>query len=155
MILVLLGTNPYPFDRLAKEVDELAGVHNLDVFVQSGSTRYPFKYCKAVSFMPYAEVVAKIEQCELMIVQGGAGSISDGLSAAKPIVAVPRIPKFGESQDCQVDLVRKLEALGCLIGVYNIHDLWDNMTRAKEFRPKKPPANCIPGLIKSFMESLL
>jgi UDP-N-acetylglucosamine transferase subunit ALG13 len=154
MILVLLGTNPYPFERLASEMDRLAKAHNLDVFVQSGSTKYPFKYCEAVSFMPYAEIRRKISQCEMLIVQGGAGSIADGLSASQPMVVIPRDPKHGESQDCQADLVRRLEALGCVIGVYAIQDLWEKMNQAKQFHPVRPPANRIPNVIKNYLESL-
>lgn len=154
MIFVLFGTSPCPFDRLAREIDQLAQTHHLDVFVQSGSTKYPFKYCEAAPFMPHAEITRRISQCEMLIVQGGAGSISDGLSASKPMVAVPRDPKFGESKAGQTELVRRLEALDCLIGVYNIKDLWNKMNQAEHFRPLRPPANHIPGVIKNYLESL-
>lgn len=95
MIFVLMGTNPYPFTRLAKAVDELAGVHQWEVAVQCGSTRYDFKHCAARPYFAHDEVRQHIEACEVLVTQGGAGSISEGLCCHKPVVAVPRYPLLG------------------------------------------------------------
>lgn len=51
-------------------------------------------------------------------------SIRDALWCNKPVVAVPRKPEFGESQDCQEELVRELEKKGMVTGVYDVKNLY-------------------------------
>lgn len=154
MILVLLGTNPYSFERLARAVDELAARHGWDVFIQMGNTPYQPKHCQYATFLPRAEVAAKARECELMIVQGGTGSIHEGLAAGKPVVAVPRRPQLGESQDYQEDLVRAMEAQGRLLGVYEIDQLEVVIERARSFRAAPGPGNRISSLVRDYLESL-
>lgn len=152
MIFVLMGTNPYPFTRLAAEIDSLTGVYKWDTFVQCGFTQYNFKHCTAQPFLPYADVLQKIKECEVVVTQGGAGSISDGIGFRKPVVAVPRYPQLGESQDEQSCFVQKLEQLGCVLGVYDVADLYQVIQKSKTFVPNKPPANRIPEIINNFLE---
>lgn len=154
MIMVMLGTNPYPFTRLAKRMDELAGRLNWDVFMQVGTTPFKPVHCESMSFLSYDEIKPRIEACELLVVQGGAGSIRDGLKANKPVVAVPRYPEQGESPDRQEELVRALEVAGCVIGVYDIDDLESAITRARSFVSARLPENRIPQIIKVFLEHM-
>ncbi len=154
MILVLLGTNPYPFERLACAVDDLAGRLGWDVFMQSGHTVYDLKHCRFAPFLRHEEILAKVRACEFMIVQGGCGSIHEGLAAGKPVIAVPRQPELGESQDRQEELVRALERKGCVIGLYDVTYLESAVAHARTFRATPLPPNQIPSIIRNFLESL-
>ena len=154
MILVLLGTNPYPFVRLARAVDDLAGRFGWDVFMQSGHTVHDFKHCRFVSFMGREEILTKVDACEFMIVQGGCGSIHEGLAAGKPLIAVPRQPELVESQDRQEELVRALECKGCVIGLYDVADLESAVEHARTFRAAPLPTNQIPSIIRNFLALL-
>jgi UDP-N-acetylglucosamine transferase subunit ALG13 len=154
VIFVLMGTNPYPFTRLAAEIDALTGVHKWDTFVQCGFTQYHFNHCEMKAFMLYDEVLEKIKKCDVLVTQGGAGSISDGICFRKPVVAVPRYPKYGESQDEQSVLVQRLEQLGCVLGVYDIKNLYTVIQNSKTFVPNQPPRNRIPQIIKEFLVNL-
>jgi UDP-N-acetylglucosamine transferase subunit ALG13 len=66
--------------------------------------------------------IAVDEFAELLIMQGGWGTIEEALDLGKKIVAVPRIhgPEHVHNQE---QLVRKLESLGCLTGCYDAEKL--------------------------------
>lgn len=154
MILVLLGTNPYSFERLARAVDDLAGSRGWDVMMQTGHTPYVPRYARHAAFLPREEIRELVRRCSVLIAQGGAGSIHEGLAAGKPVVAVPRRPELGEAQDRQEELVRALERQGRILAVYELAELESAVDRARTFQPPPPPPNEIPLLIARYLESL-
>ncbi len=154
MIVVLLGTNPYSFKRLACAVDELAGRRGWDVFMQTGYTVCNLSHCRSEPFIPLERVRELVFACDVLITQGGAGSIHEGLAAGKPVIAVPRRPELGESQDRQEDLVAALERQGRIIAVNDTKDLEEAIVVARTFRAASAPANYIPMLIGSYLERL-
>ena len=123
MILVLVGTNPYSFNRLVKAVDGYARANNEKVFIQIGHTKYEPKYSEYAPFLEKSQLIEKIKEAEFVITQGGFGGISDCLSLGKTVIAVPRKPAMGESPDDQEEIVRALEQESRLIGVYDIAEL--------------------------------
>lgn len=147
VIIVMLGTNPYPFTRLVSAIDEIAGRLGLDVFIQTGNTPVTPKHCLSQAFLSHAEIVKKIEACEFLITQGGAGSIGDGLKMNKRVIAVPRYPHLGECPDCQEELVRALERQGCVIGVFDIARLEDAIRNIQTLVPRGLPENRVPSVI--------
>jgi UDP-N-acetylglucosamine transferase subunit ALG13 len=154
VIFVLVGTSPYPFTRLIRAVDELAGRLGWQVFMQTGSSPYRPVHAEHAAFLPHEEVLRRARDCELLIAQGGAGSIREGLAAGKPVVAVPRQLALGETQAGQDALVRALDALGCLIGVDDVADLEGAVARARGLRAAPLPANRIPALVREFLVSI-
>ena len=153
MIMVMLGTNPYPFTRLVDEIDRLAGQQGLDVFIQTGNTPAQPKHCAWQAFLSHAEIIKKIETCEFLITQGGAGSISDGLKMGKRVIAVPRYKHLGECPDCQEELVYALEKMGCVIGVFDIEKLEEAIRTVQYLVPQGLPGNRIPSIIASQLET--
>lgn len=154
MILTLLGTNPYAFGRLASAMDELAGRHGWDVFMQTGHTPFAPRHCRHADFLPRERIVELVRACEVLVTQGGAGSIHEGLAAGRPVVAVPRRPELGESQDRQEDLVRALEAQGRVLAVHDIAALESAIAAARTFRAAPAPGNRIPALIRDYLGNL-
>jgi UDP-N-acetylglucosamine transferase subunit ALG13 len=153
LILVLLGTNPYSFSRLAKAADEYAGAYNQEMFIQLGNTRdYAPKKARYQRFLGKQDLLKKIEEADLVVTQGGFGSIADCLLAGKTVVAVPRKPELKEAPDKQEELVRELEKLGRLIGVYEIENLPEAIKKAKlmDFQPSKKQK--IGSIIKAFIQ---
>jgi UDP-N-acetylglucosamine transferase subunit ALG13 len=145
--MVMLGTNPYPFTRLVTAIDDIARRQGLDVFMQTGNTPAAPRNCRWQAFLSHDDVVGMIEACEVLVTQGGAGSISDGLRMGKRVIAVPRYRHLGECPDCQEELVRALERLGCVIGVYDVAKLEEALLSARAFVPRRLPENRIPSLI--------
>ena len=153
MILVLLGTNPYSFSRLAKAVDAYAKGSGEEVFIQLGHTDYIPLYADYVRFLPKQALLERIKGADIVVTQGGFGAIGDCLLVGKKVVAAPRRPEFRESPDRQEELVRELEGLGRLIAVYDIDDLPEAIERAGECEFKHDSENTVRTLIQDFIET--
>lgn len=151
LILVLLGTNPYSFSRLAKAADSYAAQSQEEVFIQLGHTEYLPVNAKYNTFLCKKELLEKIEEADLIITQGGFGGIGDCLRAGKRVVAVPRKPELKESPDRQEELVRELEKLGRLVGVYEIDDLPAAIHKAKVAKFRQGDTHIVSKLIKQFI----
>jgi len=123
MILCLVGTNPYDFTRLVKAVDQLASKIDMPVKVQLGNTKYKPQYAEYFTFKAKSEVEQLLKEADLVISQGGYGSMTDAILLRKKIIAIPRQPKFSESQDNQEELVRYYESKGYIRACYEIEDL--------------------------------
>jgi len=151
MIFVMVGTNPYSFDRMVRPLDELAGKYDWDMRMQLGHTDYVPKHCQYDDFISREEVQQYIADSEMIICHGGFGSIRDALAYKKPIVTVPRKPEFNESQDYQEEMVKELEDNGYVLGVYDIEKLESTIAAARNFTPDQSAGSKIPDIIKNFM----
>ncbi len=152
MILVLLGTNPYSFSRLAKAIDEYAGENGEECYIQLGHTPYVPKYSSFDKFIDKQDLLKKIEDADFVVTQGGFGSIADCVRAGKIVIAVPRKPELGESPDRQEELVRELENLGKLIGVYEIDNLSNAIRKANATDFSASEDSRIPSMISQFIQ---
>lgn len=132
MIFASLGTMDMPFMRMAKAVDDYAAKIDEEVIVQTGFTNYLYKYAKAFDFCTKDEMQQYIAQADVLILQGGWGAISEAMEQHKRIVAMPRYNKTEHIHD-QFQLIRKLDDMGCLIGVFDEKDLPSAVEKAKTF----------------------
>lgn len=132
MIFASLGTMDMPFMRMAKAVDDYAAKIDEEVIVQTGFTNYLYKYAKAFDFCTKDEMKQYIAQADVLILQGGWGAISEAMEQHKRIVAIPRYNKTEHIHD-QFQLIRKLDDMGCLIGVFDEKDLPSAVEKAKTF----------------------
>ena len=121
-----------PFMRMAKAVDDYAAKIDEEVIVQTGFTNYLYKYAKAFDFCTKDEMQQYIAQADILILQGGWGAISEAMEQHKRIVAIPRYNKTEHIHD-QFQLIRKLDSLGCVIGVFDEKNLLSAVERAKTF----------------------
>lgn len=138
MILVLLGTNPYSFDRLIGECDEIAMRTNKKVLIQLGNSTLRPVYAESFTFKPHEEIITLIKSAEVIITQGGYGSIYDCLLQKKKIIAVPRLNHLEESCDSglgQKELVNYLEDKKRLVALKKISDLEEAIERLGDFNP--------------------
>ena len=136
MILVTVGTHTQPFNRLVKAADAYAAAHpDIDVIIQKGVSDYECKYAKAFAFCPKEEMSKYLADAEILVMQGGWGAMREAIDKKQRIVAVPRIEGPEHIHD-QEQVVRKLESLGCVIGVYDIRDLDKAIEKARTFNFK-------------------
>lgn len=137
MIFVSLGTMDMPFYRMAKAVDEWAATTNEEVVVQTGYTDYEYKNVKKVfRFCTKDEIQGYIADAKILILQGGWGTISEAMEKGKKIVVIPRYDKIEHIHD-QFQLIRKLDSLGCVIGVFDEKELPQKIEQARTFEFKK------------------
>lgn len=121
-IFVTVGTYELQFDRLFKELDRCLSEKKINAVVtaQVGSTNYTPENFNYFDYCSQDQIHKLINDSDIVICQGGCGSIMDSLSQRKKVIAVPRLVKFGEySDNHQLELVQELERLGFISAVYD------------------------------------
>ena len=137
-VFVSVGTHPQQFDRLLKEVDRLVvdGKLKAGVFAQTGNSEYRPSGFEFKKFVNAAEYEKRMQEANVVVSHGGAGTIINALRMGKKLVVVPRLEKFSEhTNDHQLDLAQALQARGKCIAVFDIKDLGKAIERAKNFKP--------------------
>ncbi|GAB6985674.1 hypothetical protein JCM10369A_21980 [Nocardioides pyridinolyticus] len=98
-MIVLLGTDHHPFDRLVMWADEVAGLRpDLRILVQHGATRAP-QVAEGRPFLPHRELLDLVGAAAAVACHGGPGTIMDARGAGHVPVCVPRDPALGEHVD--------------------------------------------------------
>lgn len=151
MIFVSLGTMDMPFYRMAKAVDEWAATTEERVVIQTGYTDYEYQNIKNIfRFCTKDEMQKYIDEASILILQGGWGAISEAMEKKKRIVVIPRYDKTEHIHD-QFQLIRKLDSLGCVIGVFDEKDLAGKIEKAKTFDFKQIEKGNAQSLIEETM----
>jgi len=138
MIFVTLGTHKQQFNRLLMEVDKLVERGKIkNVIAQIGYSTYIPKNYKWFKFLDFEKMLKVQKKAELIVTHAGVGSIMTALDIRKPIIVVPRVPKYNEHvDDHQTFTAKELENQGRVIAVYDIKNLGKAIERAKKFKPK-------------------
>ncbi len=112
MILVTVGTNETPFDRLLKALDDREE-DGEELLVQHGPSPVRPLGAEYVDFLPYDELADSIRRARVVVTHAGVGSIMTALANGKRPIVVPRLARYGEAvDDHQVGLGRRLAAEG-------------------------------------------
>lgn len=115
MIFVTVGTHHQPFPRL---IDALAGLPGGDVVVQHGHSRSPPGVREAVAFLPFPELMDRLNAADVVVTHAGVGSILLARRSGHTPVVVPRRRRFGEHvDDHQVELAQALAKEGKVLAV--------------------------------------
>lgn len=139
MILFSLGTHDQDFSRMAKAADDYAAVTDERIIVQTGYTHYKFKHVKEFfDFCPKEQMTALMDEADILVLQGGWGGMCEAVDKGKRVVVIPRINGVEHVHD-QGQVVRKMEQLGCVLGVYDTKDLPNVIEKARTyiFKPLK------------------
>lgn len=147
MILLLLGTNPYPFRRIADRVDQWCRQSNEHVIGQTGHTPVENVSFECHPFVAHDQIMEWISEARFVITQGGFGSIRDCLELSKPVLAVPRLPQYGECIDSQKELVEALEEEGRIVALYDIARFDSAIEAVQRFTPPPFQRPRIPDLV--------
>jgi UDP-N-acetylglucosamine transferase subunit ALG13 len=112
MIFVSVGTHAQQFNRLLKEIDELAetGAIKESIFAQIGNSSYIPKNYSFKKFLAIEEFDKYIKKCNLFITHAGEGNIGTALQFEKKMIILPRRKKFGEhTNDHQLELAQAIK----------------------------------------------
>jgi UDP-N-acetylglucosamine transferase subunit ALG13 len=114
-VVVTVGTDHHPFDRLVTWVNDWLARHPDETaafFVQSGSASAT-PLCRSSRFLGPEQLETLLDEASVLICHGGPGSIADAWARGQVPIVVPRLRRFGEAvDDHQVDFCRKLNGLG-------------------------------------------
>lgn len=158
MILVTLGTQDKPFNRLLDNIEEQIKKGNIkeQVVVQAGYTKYQSKNMKIFDLLDREEFQNLISKCDLLITHGGVGSILTGLKNNKKVIVAPRLAKYGEHMnDHQIQIVNNFVKEGYILGYYEDEDLEEILKKVKRFKTKKYISNTnkIISIIEEFINN--
>lgn len=140
MILVTLGTQFEPFDRLLKEVQKLKTDEK--IIVQAGHTKFESDKMEIVDFIPYEKMNELVDEARVIITHGGTGSIVEPLKKGKIIIGCARLEKYGEHVDNhQTELVSIFADQGYILEFKEGDDMNALLKKAESFVPKKYTSN--------------
>jgi UDP-N-acetylglucosamine transferase subunit ALG13 len=109
VIFATCGSTDFPFDRM---MQALAALPVDDLCVQHGPAQPP-PCAEAYPFLPFTEVLHKIEQADVVISHAGVGSIMCAIRAGHTPIIFPRQRRYSETvDDHQVELARALAQRG-------------------------------------------
>jgi UDP-N-acetylglucosamine transferase subunit ALG13 len=99
-LVVSLGTDHHRFDRLIEWTENwvTAAPFHTDLFVQYGSSRAP-RIGAGAQLLPRTEMLERYRKADIVVTQGGPGSILDVASVGKLPIVVPRHPDYNEHID--------------------------------------------------------
>lgn len=98
-VVVTVGTDHHPFDRLMSWIEAWATVHpDVAVLVQRGRSTTPAGV-HSVEMVGFDELVAAMAGADAVVAQGGPGGIMDARSVGHRPVVVPRRGSLGEHVD--------------------------------------------------------
>jgi len=155
LILVTLGTQKFPMNRLVEAADKMAQQVNEEVFVQTGNSTYMPSHCKHAAFVDSTKFRQMIEECSVLVTHAGAGSIMTGISVGKPVVCVPRLPQYGEHVDeHQKQIAEAFSSKKCVLYCEDVERLAEYVEQAKtyEFEPYVIHGGKIEDIILNFMK---
>ncbi len=150
MIFALFGTNPYPFIRLRDMLLDIAD--DYEIIAQTGSTPIDCVPYECHDYLSHDEVMGYIAHADILVTQAGFGSLKDCISSGKPVVAVPRKPELGESQDEQSEIAEELERLGSCVVLHDNESLRSAIGRACSMQHKALPKGNIPDIVRDVVE---
>ena len=128
MIFVCVGSRPYQFDRLFRQLDMLCDQGRVasEIFAQIGASSYTPKNFRFVDFLSPEQFRGHIENADIVISHGASGSIMAALNAGKQVIAVTRLEKYGEHiNDHQVGINETLAEEKLVLSVFDMNDLGD------------------------------
>jgi UDP-N-acetylglucosamine transferase subunit ALG13 len=126
MILVIMGMEVHPFDRLARAIDELAagGGFEDEFFIQLGACTYEPRHARWERYLSFGDLCDKIRASSAVITHAGAGSTLTCIQQGKLPIMVPRRAKDGEHvDDHQFPFTEKMCDIGYATAVREMSEL--------------------------------
>jgi UDP-N-acetylglucosamine transferase subunit ALG13 len=122
MILVTVGTNEQPFDRLVRAAAALDPAEGL--LVQHGASRVPHGPGEWVDFLSFEDLAERAAAARVVVCHAGVGSIMLARRCGHRPVVVPRRHHLGEAvDDHQLALAERLARAGLVTLVEDVADL--------------------------------
>ena len=144
MVLVILGTQDKQFTRLLEAVDKEIEKGNIKdkVVVQAGQTKYESKNMEIFDLVPAPEFEKLMDEADLVITHGGAGSILSAIKKGKKVIAAARLAKYQEHHnDHQKQIIGEFAKLGYIQELKDFNKLGSMIKKINSFKPKKFESN--------------
>lgn len=114
-VLVTVGTDHHPFDRLVNWTNSWLAARlepDAECYLQSGTTTVPLG-CPGASFLTLEELTRRLDEADVIVCHGGPGSISAAWKRGRLPIVVPRLSALGEHvDDHQADFCQQIAGAG-------------------------------------------
>jgi len=132
VILVTVGTNEAPFDRLLQAVAALSTSE--EIVVQYGSSAIvPANAARTYDFLLFDDLVREMRDSRVVVTHAGIGSIMTALSCGRrPVVAARLVTNREAVDDHQLPVARRLQEAGLVTLVEDLARLEDALAKAGE-----------------------
>lgn len=140
MILILLGTQDKPFNRLGQYAEQLVkdSIVQDEILLQSGCSPFDSNVLKVLPFVDHNEMNQLIDKANLVISHAGVGSIVSALKKGKKIIVVPRRAHFGEHvNDHQQEIASHFQKNGYILKCDTYDELVRQIQSLHQFNPKE------------------
>lgn len=138
MILLIVGTQKFQFNRLLMTIDKLIDEKKITerVVAQVGNSDYkPVNY-EFQDFFDSNKFDLLMDEATLIITHGGVGSIVSALKKDKKVIVVPRLKKYNEHiDDHQLEIVEELKKRKHILLNTNLNDLYSDLCNIEYFKP--------------------
>jgi len=151
LIFVTVGMHTAGFDRLIKKMDEIAGTISEEVIIQIGHSKYIPQNAKSFKFVSEEELKKLCHEARVVVTHG-AMTIIDALEEGTPVIAVPRLQKYGEHiNDHQLYFVQELEKAGKVAAVYNVDELEETLQKVGAKAPQLVKDKRLVNALKQYI----
>ena len=144
MILVILGTQDKQFPRLLEAIDKEIekGTIKDKVIVQAGQTKYESNNMEILGLLPEPEFDKLMDEADLIITHGGAGSILSAIRKGKKVIAAPRLKEYMEHHNNhQKQIIHEFSKKGYILELDDFQNLGKLIEESISFKPKKFESN--------------
>lgn len=158
MILILLGTQDKPFERILKAVSSEIKKGNIKekVIAQVGCTRFTDDKIEMFDFISKDEIEGLIDKARIIIAHGGVGIITECINKNKKVIVAPRLKKYKEhTNDHQLQITKEFAKKGYILPLYNTKNLYKVLCEVKKFKPNKYESNSenFKNSIKNYIDN--
>jgi UDP-N-acetylglucosamine transferase subunit ALG13 len=139
VIVVTVGSNGAPFDRLLRELEGIDGTE--EMLVQHGPSNIRPTNARCVAFLHFSELEAAVRSARLVITHAGVGSVLLSLMNGKRPIVVPREARFDEVvDDHQVHFAERLARDELVTLVRDPRDLPQTLAESNHELPMAVPS---------------
>ena len=132
-VVVIVGTDHHPFDRLISWTNEWLGQHPEKAggfFVQWGSTSAR-PACSGARILGVGELADLLDQADVIVCHGGPNTIAEAWTRGRIPIVVPRLVRLGEHvDDHQAEFCERFAALGRIALARTLPDFTRLLTEA-------------------------
>lgn len=130
-VLVTVGTDHHPFDRLIQWVDSWAVAHPTHpCLVQRGTSVRP-RTCASDEYVAYDDLIESMDASTVIVTHGGPATIMEARAHGRLPVVVPRRPDLGEHvDDHQIRFSHWMAGRKQILLAETVDDLHQHLDRA-------------------------
>lgn len=144
MIFLTVGSQKFEFDRLLSGIDSLLYRELIKETVvgQIGHTNYIPENFMYENFVDRKKFQNYMFRSDLVITHGGTGAIVNSLKLNKPVIAIPRMAKYGEHvDDHQKEIVDLFVNKNLIFTTNNLEELPSLIKSCREHKFEKFTSN--------------